>query len=216
MRTTGGEIAADVVVCCSFAWTNLWLAEAGIALPIKSFVHQRYTTEPARGAAVELLAVNANFLGGYIRPAKGNRLLLGIETPQREEWLVNSLEFQMSSLKAESSLSQELHARFAAIVSNLDGLRFEQEHVGLITFSMDYEPVIGAVTAVPGLYVAAGFHSGGFAYNPATGVLLSELITLGKTGIDITAYAPDRFDPAQVDAYLATTIRQEETAKRRH
>jgi sarcosine oxidase, subunit beta len=215
VHTTRGDVAADAVVCCSFAWTNRLLADAGIELPVKSFVHQRYTTT-ALPQPISIPAINANPLGGYARPAAGNRVLLGIETPDREEHHVDSPEFRMSQLAADPALADEIHARFRAILPALASTTIEDRRVGLITFSMDHEPLLGPVRAIPGLYVAAGFHSGGFAYNPATGALLAELITHGQTSIDISAFAPDRFDQSRAGAYLAHTLRQADTAKVRH
>src|SRR5262249_45119332 len=84
VRTALGDVEADAVVCTTYAWTLKVLETAGLQLPIKAFVHQRYVTRPLP-RPVAIPAVNANPLGGYVRPAAGGRLLLGIETPERPE-----------------------------------------------------------------------------------------------------------------------------------
>ncbi len=88
--------------------------------------------------------------------------------------------------------------------------------VGLLTFSMDGEPILGPLRNLPGLILGLAFHSGGFAYNPGTGELLAEYVSEGRTSIDISSWSPDRFDPDETQAYLAETIWQKDIAKRRH
>ena len=57
-----------------------------------------------------------------------------------------------------------------------------------------------------------------YAANVETPVLLllAEWVADGKTSIDLTAFSPDRFSPARVDAYLSTTHRQQDAVPRRH
>ena len=72
-------------------------------------------------------------------------------------------------------------SRFRPVLPALGDASWESERVGLITFSLDLEPILGPVAALPGLYVGVAFHSGGFAYNPASGLLLAEFIADGRT-----------------------------------
>jgi sarcosine oxidase, subunit beta len=81
---------------------------------------------------------------------------------------------------------------------------------------MDGEPILGPVAQLPGFYTGLAFHSGGFAYNPAAGLLLAEFVADGRTSIDVSAFSPDRFDPRDVDEYLATTVPQQAAVRRRH
>ncbi|MDE2847754.1 MAG: hypothetical protein OXO51_13670, partial [Gemmatimonadota bacterium] len=50
------------------------------------------------------------------------------------------------------------------------------------------------------------FHSGGFAYNPAAGVLLAGCVADGRPEIDIGDFSPNRFDPRETEAYNRTRI----------
>lgn len=81
---------------------------------------------------------------------------------------------------------------------------------------MDGEPILGQPGELPGLFVAVAFHSGGFAYNPVSGLLLAELIAEGRTEIDISAFSPDRFNADDTKAYLAKKVQQKDVARRRH
>lgn len=215
VRTASGPIEADALVCTVYAWTNVLLRSVGMQLPVKSFVHQRYVTRPL-AAPVAIPAVNANPYGGYIRPAHGGRLLAGIETADREEYRVSDAAFHMSALSAPAGIADELHRRFSNLVPALATTAWESEKVGLLTFASDGEPILGPVSRLPGLFVGVAFHSGGFAYNPVTGMLLAEYVVDGRTSIDVRAFSPDRFDPADIKEYLSTTIAQRDVVRRRH
>ena len=215
VRMDGGSIEADAVVCTVYAWTLKVIEQINLRLPIKMFVHQRYTTHPL-AAAVKIPAVNANPLGGYMRPASGNRILAGIETAEREEWRVTSEDFHMAALSAAAELKGKIKSDFISLLPPLGAASWETEKVGLLTFAMDGEPILGPVKQLPGFYVGVAFHSGGFAYNPVTGLLLAEFVADGRTSIDVTAFSPDRFESREVDEYLATTVAQKDVVKRRH
>lgn len=215
VRTTAGDLEANVVVVTTFAWTHKVLETAGMRLPFKAFVHQRYVTRPLAQPA-RLPAINANPLFGYARPASGSRLLLGTETAERPEWKIDSPDFHMKELSAAPELRDQLLRTFTPVLPALAQTSWESERVGLITFSLDNEPILGPVKKLPGLYVGTAFHSGGFAYNPVSGLLLSEFVAEGRTSTDVTAYSPDRFDPAETAKYLASTFQQKDAGRRRH
>lgn len=214
-RTTAGEIRADVVVSAAYAWTGPLLQGLGLSLPVKAFVHQRYVSAPL-AAPLRLPAVNADPWGGYVRPAAGGRVLMGVETADRDEHRVSSAEFRMAELSAPDGLRERAQAQFTSLLPALAGVRWEQAEVGLICFSMDGEPVVGPVSAVPGLFVATAFHSGGFSYNPAVGWLLAEWVHEGRTSLDLAAFSPDRFSPSASADYLAATVPQRQAVRRRH
>ncbi|HET9808751.1 MAG TPA: FAD-dependent oxidoreductase, partial [Candidatus Limnocylindria bacterium] len=56
----------------------------------------------------------------------------------------------------------------------------------------DKHPIIGAV-GVEGFLCAAGFSGHGIMHAPATGEAIAELIVDGRTTLDVTALAYDRF-----------------------
>jgi sarcosine dehydrogenase len=215
VQTAGGAIAADLVISTVHVWTLKLLAGLGYQLPIKSFVHQRYVTAPL-AAPPDLPAVNANPYGGYFRPAAGGRLLVGGETAERAEFPVPELGFRMAGLAAPAGLPDQLRSDIQPILPALAGTSWESEEVGLLSFSLDGEPILGPVPGLANLLVGCAFHSGGFAYNPVAGLLLAELAAGEKPGIDIASFAPARYSQAETAAYLAQTLAQKEAIQRRH
>ncbi|MCY3773829.1 MAG: FAD-binding oxidoreductase [Gemmatimonadetes bacterium] len=214
------RIEADAVVSTVHVWTLKVLESIGLQLPLKSFIHQRYVTAPL-SAPVRIPAVNANPYGGYIRPAHGQRLLAGIENPSAPEFRVPDRSFDMSAITPPPGLSDAARENLLPLVPNAirsggsgqadwtgwaGWAGWEIEKAGLLSFSRDGEPVLGPVHRFPGLYVGVAFHSGGFAYNPAAGVLLAGCVADGRPEINIEDFSPNRFDPEETDAYNRTLI----------
>ena len=217
VKTAEGIIAADAVVAATYAWIHPLLASIGVRLPVKTFVHQRYVSEPVDGP-LQFPPVNADPFLGYIRPAKGNRVLLGIETPDRDDHKVTSLDFRLGVLRDPPGILAPTIAKFKDFFPILADLRWESTHVGLLSFSMDGEPIIGPISGVEGLFVGNCFHSGGFSYNPASGFFLAQFVAKGTTSIDLTAFSPARFAalPKETADYLASTVPQRNASRRRH
>ena len=219
VQTTMGVVAADMVICTVHAWTRAFIEQCGLRLPIKSFVHQRYVTSELK-QAVAIPAINANPQGGYIRPARLGttdfRILAGAETEDRPEERVDDLTYHMAGLTAPESVRAHLSANLTPLVPKLAGTRWESEQVGLISFSLDGEPLLGALPQLPGLVVGAAFHSGGFAYSPVAGLLLAELAAGEAPSVDVSSFSPARFSAQDTDAYLASTVVQAEAFRRRH
>ncbi len=215
VRTAAGVIEADAVVVTNYAWILPLLATSGIAIPAKTFVHQRYVSKPLR-AQLQIPPVNADPYLGYVRPADGNRVLIGAETPDRDDWKVRDFGFQLTEIEDDPRVLPDVLARFGDFVPALAEAEWETRKVGLLSFSMDGEPIIGPFGGVENLYVGVCFHSGGFSYNPASGFYLAEFVAKGKTSIDLTAFSPDRFSAAETADYLASTVPQRNAARRRH
>jgi glycine/D-amino acid oxidase-like deaminating enzyme len=217
VKTADGLLPADVVIVATYAWILPLLASIGVTLPVKTFVHQRYVSA-ALDRPVKFPPINADPFFGYIRPAKGNRVLLGIETPDRDDLKVPGLGFLLNQLETNPELISPAVERFKDFFPTLANLQWETSHIGLISFSMDGEPIIGPVTGIEGLLIGNCFHSGGFSYSPAAGFFLAELAATASAPIDLTAFSPARFAscPAQTTEYLASTVPQRNASHRRH
>lgn len=129
---------------------------------------------------------------------------------------MTSTDFHQSALSTAPELKPQVWKNFSRLVPDVARTSLESERMGLLMFSLDGEPLLGPVAKLPGFYIAMAFHSGGFAYNPAAGLLMAEYVADGKTSMDITTFSPDRFAPDDVNNYLAITVKQKDIARRRH
>jgi len=215
VRTESEVFEAGAVVCAVHAWASKLMQRLNRKIPVKYFFHQRYLTAPI-SQRLDWPPVNAHSHDAYFRPASGNRILVGTSDESREEYRVESLDFNMSELCTPTKVRDDAARRLMTLVPALKNCVWESEHVGLLGFSMDQEPIVGPVDALPGLFVGASFHSGGFSYNPVAGLLLAECVVDGQTCIDISEFSPNRFHDADVEAHLANTLHQRDVEDRRH
>jgi glycine oxidase len=94
--------------------------------------------------------------------------------------------------------------------------KWDYHTVGLISVTVDATPVIGPVPNLSGMYLCSNFHSGGFAYNPVAGLLISEHVVDGKTTINSDTYLPSRFSGFETKSYLEKTHNLEDLEVKRH
>ncbi|MBA3484018.1 MAG: FAD-binding oxidoreductase [Pirellulales bacterium] len=215
VRTSTARFDADAVISGIHSWSLLLWQKLGLRLPIKNFVHQRYVSAPLAEPFVAP-PVNADPYLGYLRPARGGRILLGVETAERRQWDVDHAGFAMDELTVSTDVRDEAVQRFANFAPALRAVSWESQQVGLIAFSIDGEPIVGPVQSLPGLFVAGAFHSGGFSYNTVAGLLLAEMATGKPPSVNVAAFSPDRFSAVATEGYLKTTLAQSQAIRRRH
>ncbi len=205
VKTTVETIEADVVVCASHVWSIHLLEQFGWRMPAKNFIHQRYVSTPVSRPVI-LPAVNDHPRHGYYRPAFGNRILIGIDTPENEEVPPPKPDTHLSEFSVDPKAKERELNRLQWVFPEIAPLSWEIEKVGLLSFSVDGEPILGAIPDVAGIICAGCFHSGGFAYNPVAGFLAAELALDGQTSINISAFAPDRFNPEEAQSFIDSHI----------
>lgn len=88
--------------------------------------------------------------------------------------------------------------RFYELFPKLAGLGLARGWAGYIDLTPDLIPILGAVDAPRGFYLATGFSGHGFALGPLVGQLLSELILDGRPSLDLTAFRPSRFAEGEI------------------
>ncbi len=57
----------------------------------------------------------------------------------------------------------------------------------------DALPIIGEVPGVAGAFMACGHNCWGILWGPVTGLAMSELLTEGRSQVDLKAFSPARF-----------------------
>ena len=213
--TDQGTIETDAAVSSVNAWTNHVLSLVGFRVPYKNFVHERFVTKPFPEPP-RLPAVNDHVLNGYVRPTDDNRLLLGTSVDGLGAYEMRGADFDVSELEPHPDALPFLKEHLVRRAPMLEGAEWDYHTVGLISLAYDVKPVIGPVPGVDGLYVGAHFHSGGFAYNPVSGLLIAEHVVDGETSIDSEMYSPARFGTVDTDAFLAAPMMHDDMGRVRH
>ena len=71
---------------------------------------------------------------------------------------------------------------------------------GIEAFAQDEEQILGPVSGLEGLVLAAGFSGHGFAIGPGVGKLLAEFILQDQLSGLLAPFTLDRFNPAKKDS----------------
>ena len=95
----------------------------------------------------------------------------------------------------QSRWSREFHPAMTRRVPSLAAVTDVCGWSGLYEMTPDHNPVFGEHPALGGLIFANGFSGHGLMMSPATGVIVSELIRLGRSvTFDVSMFAVDRFE----------------------
>jgi sarcosine oxidase subunit beta len=155
----------------------------GLNMPVRPLRRQVFFTGPLAVLPRETPLVIDLEHGWYMRREGSGLLLAG---PQDAESSFNEdVDFEGRTWTAERSMHRVPVLKDAEIVRGW---------AGLYAISPDHHAIIGSFPEMEGFVCANGFSGHGFQHSPAVGVLVSELITEGRTcSMDIEALRPDRF-----------------------
>lgn len=155
-----------------------------------------YTIAIAGGGRVELTPQNIlyamKFVPLFLKRRKKVRLRLGTAFLRGPEgfarWSFDGPSpFEATRVldpPANTEMIERAMAFFRADYPVLNELRVEEAWGGLIDSTPDARPVISAVDALPGFFVAAGFSGHGFGMGPGGGRLAADLVTGGTPIVD--------------------------------
>jgi sarcosine oxidase, subunit beta len=187
VRTAGGNIAAPVVVTCAGVWADRLLTPLGIDIPLAPTRHQiSFFVRPSAFASHPAIGDLTNQT--YLRPDVGNLTIFG---RLAYDEVVNPDEYNEGVDPGEIVANAERIARRFPIMQ--DGLT-RGGYSGVYDITPDNEPVLGAVSDCPGLYVNFGWSGHGFKHAPVIGDILSDVILHGRSeGYDLRPYRWTRF-----------------------
>jgi len=178
--TTQNNYAAEAVVMAAGSWSQGILKKLKLHMPIqagKGYRIDLYRETPVKYSAIFLEAKCAiTPMKGFTRFA-GTMELSGINNKvrtERVEAIAKASENHYNNLKITEE--EKNAARFGNRPVSPDGL-----------------PYIGKSKDFNNLYLATGHAMMGWSLAPATGKLISELLTNKKTSMSIEAFHPYRF-----------------------
>ncbi|MBW1920468.1 MAG: FAD-binding oxidoreductase, partial [Deltaproteobacteria bacterium] len=84
--------------------------------------------------------------------------------------------------------------RATQLIPGLKDLHIIRTFAGLRPYTPDGLPILGKVTGIDGLIIAAGHEGDGICLAPITGELIADLVTEGRTDFELGDFALDRFE----------------------
>ncbi len=186
LKTTQGNLEADVVVNAAGPFAGALGERAGLEIPVQPYRRNVYATAPAPDFAHPTPLVIDLATGVYLR-SEGERFLFGLsneaEPPGPNEavdwaWLEHTLERALPRFPFLETAGLDRRACWA----------------GLYEITPDHLPILGEMPGAPGFVNACGFSGHGVQHAPATGLIVTEEILDGHAhSFDITSFRYERF-----------------------
>jgi len=194
VRTSRGRIAAGTVALAAAGHTSVLAERAGLRLPLQS--------HPLQALVSELLepvldcVVMSNAVHVYVSQAHKGELVMGAGIDAYNSYgrrgAFHVIEEQMAA-------ALELFPIFSRV-------RVLRTWAGIVDVSPDASPIIGR-TPVEGLYVNAGWGTGGFKATPGAGRVYAHTIAHGEPHPLAAPFALERFATgALIDEHGAAAV----------
>jgi sarcosine oxidase subunit beta len=185
VETPRGRIEAGSVIVATNAWAPTLLPDLpeGALVPARG---QILVTEPV--APVLPYPFGTNFDKEYGRQTPTGQVLCGGYRRLDENEGLGLYEE-----KVTPPVLQGIAHTLATLFPPLRRLRVVRAWAGIMGFTADGLPLLGAYGSVHGLYVAAGFNGGGFSWGAAVGKAMAQLLCLGQSAFDLEPFDPNRF-----------------------
>ena len=181
VRTTRGDFTADQVVLAAGAWSPLLARGAGLRLPIQAAKGYSITVRRPAGfpdipVILDEAKVAVTPIGEWLRFA-GTLELAG-------------LDMRINPTRVEA-IKQGVR-RYLQV--NPDAEPLVELWRGLRPCTPDGYPIIGRAPRVSNLIIAAGHCMLGMTQGPGTGKIVADLVVGRDPSVDITPFAPSRFN----------------------
>ena len=183
VRTPSGDIATELVIDAAGPWAGQVGKLAGIDLPIVPLRRQIFVTDPIDGLERDLPLTIEMATSFYFHRESGG-VLMGMADPTDKPGFDDSVNWDFLPTLVERALDRVPAMQHATV---------KTAWAGFYEDTPDKHPIIGRIADVPGFVVAAGFSGHGLMHAPATGEAVAELICDGRTTLDISALAFERF-----------------------
>ena len=192
VATLEGDVDAPVVVDAAGAWAAELARTAGVDIPVEPWRHDTaYFGLPAEHPA-GLPIVLDHIRAVYFRPEGSELLLVGLETGNE---VGGSPDAPMPGY--DPAVLEPMAERLCERVPWMAAGDVRSANRGQDGMTPDQRAILGPA-GPDGFFLDCGHSGSGFKTAPAIGQCMAEWILDGRpTSVDITPFAPDRFERGQ-------------------
>lgn len=205
LTTSAGAIRTEMVINAAGVGAAALNEMAGIELPIIPVRHMYFVTEPIDGVHPELPVVRIPDLRLYLRPDESSLLLGGFEGDALAlEYRSFARDGSYPPLEPEQKILKRFAHDAAPLIPSIRGAPWSRVNRGWPTFTPDGRYLIGPVTKVPGLVMAAGCNAHGVSGSAGLAQMLLE--SLGDDPSEyVRSLSPNRYLDEDWDSEDALT-----------
>jgi sarcosine oxidase subunit beta len=188
VQTATGRIAAETVVVAAGVYSHRLVQPLGIDLPLEIVQAGIVQTVPLPPLLEQVLGV-ANGNVALRQQADGRLRMTGDAVP----WVWPDNGVGDDDVQPPASLVAAILERSWAVLPPVAKAKVARVWGGLLDMTPDALPVIERVPELEGLIIAAGFSGHGFCLGPATGSIIRELVTAGRSTLPLAPFRRARF-----------------------
>ena len=200
-----GDLAGHAVVNAAGTWGGRIAELAAVALPVLPRRGVVLVTEPLP-PLVRHKVYAADYVADVASEAAELQSSAVVEGTAAGPVLVGASRERVGFDRSPApSVLRRLAAQAVELFPVLSGVQVIRGYQGFRPYLPDHLPAIGPDPRAPGLFHACGHEGAGIGLAPATGLLLTQLLTGEPAATDVTAFRPERFadqdvpTPAQED-----------------
>lgn len=197
VRTDAGTIEAEIVVLAAGQWTKALADSVGVTAPLHPAQHFYVVSEQIDGIGAHTPILRDPDAEMYFKPEVGG-LVAGSFERNAMPWVRSAdipYPFEFRLLDENWEHFAPLLERAIIRVPALGEVGLRKLYNGPESFTPDNQFLLGETPEIAGLFVGAGFNSGGIANAGGAGVALAEWIVSGEPqrnlqSVDIARFAP--------------------------
>lgn len=198
VKTTHGDIQAEVVVNCAGMWARQIGDVDGVNIPNQSAEHYYLITEEIDGIPKNMPVLEDPSHYGYYREEVGG-LMIGLFEPICAPWKLKKVPETFSFGEIEPDwdrMGPFLEKAMSRVPISME-LGVKKFFCGPESFTADLSAIIGEAPEIKNYFVCAGLNSVGIIMGPGLGRMMARWIVDGDPGCDITGFNIDRLHTYQ-------------------
>lgn len=208
VETSAGRITTPTVIVAAGYRSRELVAPLGIDLPITPIRHDVAILERTSGFGAGHPTVVDLLHGSYMKPEGSNLTLVG--TIAASEGVEDSIV--EASREPETAAMLDLATRFWRRFPSQDEALLRRGYTGIYDLTPDQQPLLGPVSSIAGLHLAAGFSGHGFKLCPVVAEMIAARV-LGQSDAfmaDLDLFSLSRFAEHRLieapNAYVAPML----------